>query len=141
MSFDLMVFDLENAPKNRQEFVAWYEVQTNWSKVETSFDSKIASPTLQEWFQKIADKYPPMNGPLAPDGDDIENLADYTITQNIIYAAFSWDNAEGAYSLAKELASELNVGFYDVSSPNGEIILGNISINEETPNKEWWKFW
>jgi len=141
MSFDLMVFELENAPRTRKEFVAWYEVQTNWSEVENSDDFKIGSPALQEWFQKIADKYPPINGPLAPDSDDLEHLTDYTITQNIIYAGFSWDNAEGAYSLSKELAAELNIGFYDVSSPNGEIIFGKTKIIEDTPKKEWWKFW
>ena len=35
MSYDLMVFEISKAPKTKEEFMAWYEKQTQWSEVMT----------------------------------------------------------------------------------------------------------
>ena len=69
-----------------------------------------------------------MNGPYAPDEeafDEMEDdayVSDYSIGKDVIYAAFSWSLAEEAFETVKKLAMEHGVGFFDVSSNEGEII-------------------
>ena len=48
---------------------------------------------------------------------------DYSIGHDIIYAAFSWSVAEEAYEQMLSLAKKHDVGFFDVSGENGDIIL------------------
>ena len=83
----------------------------------------------------MKDTFPPMNGDYAPDVDVIdedENLeshvTDYAIGREIIYAAFAWSVADEAYELMRKLAQKHDVGFFDVSSDNGDIILPDGSI-------------
>ena len=32
MSYDLAVFDMEAVPRERAQFLAWYDTQTEWAK-------------------------------------------------------------------------------------------------------------
>ena len=32
MSYDLMVFETANAPKNKKDFMQWYAQQTEWGE-------------------------------------------------------------------------------------------------------------
>lgn len=143
MSFDLMVFALEDAPKDRTEFLEWYEIQTDWSKNETSFDPSFTNPNLQKWITELSQQFPAMNGPLAPEDDDAEDLTDYTITKSVIYASFPWSQSESAYKAAKDLAIKHQVGFFNASSANGEIEYGvkTESTTSISSNSPWWKFW
>lgn len=130
MSYDLMVFEKTKAPKTKKEFLQWFGKQTEWSEDHDYETIGVASPALQNWFQEMKETFPPMNGEYAPDQkllDEDENLeshtVDYCIGRNVIYAAFAWSTAEEAYELVRKLAQKHDVGFFDVSDDNADIIL------------------
>lgn len=128
MSYDLMVFEKTAAPENRNDFMKWYEAQTKWGEDHEYDDPAVTSDSLRNWFMTIIKKFPQMNGPYAPDEeafDEMEDdayVSDYSIGKDVIYAAFSWSLAEEAFETVKKLAMEHGVGFFDVSSNEGEII-------------------
>ncbi len=130
MSYDLMVFEKTKAPATKKEFMQWYEKQTEWEEEHDYQTISISSPALQNWFMEMKETFPPMNGEYAPSIESIdedENLerhtVDYSIGYDIIYAAFSWSVVDEAYELMRSLAKKHNVGFFDVSSDKGDIIL------------------
>ncbi|WP_175598021.1 hypothetical protein [Paenibacillus luteus] len=49
-------------------------------------------------------------------------LTDYSLGSAVIYAAFAYSVAEEAYTIMRELALKHQVGFFNVSSNDGEII-------------------
>lgn len=140
MSYDLMVFEPSVAPKNRKEFMVWYEDQIQWSENHDYQNHAVTSTALQNWFQEMITFFPPMNGPLATENPDDPKATDHCIGKHVIYSAFAWSQAEAAYQKMRELAIKHNVGFFDVSELNGEILFpGNEQIKiDKTP---WWKFW
>ncbi len=132
MSYDLMVFEKTKAPATQKEFMAWYEKQTEWSEEHDYQTISVSSPALQNWFMEMIERFPPMNGAYAPNlelldeavAEDLErHLVDYSIGHDIIYAAFSWSLAEEAYEQMRSLAKKHQVGFFDVSADEGDIIL------------------
>ena len=126
MSYDLMVFDPDAPPKDRKSFMAWYDKQTEWSEQHSYNDPAVATPALQAWFQEMIQSFPPMNGPLAVDSDTPE-VADHCIGKSVIYSAFAWSVAEHAHTKMRELAIKHRVGFFDVSSNEGEILFPTTS--------------
>ena len=65
-----MVFDANAAPRDREEFMAWYDQQTEWSESHGYQDAAVTTPRLRAWFEEIARTFPAINGPLAGDVDD-----------------------------------------------------------------------
>lgn len=137
MSYDLMVFEKTKAPATKMEFIAWYERQTEWGEEHDYQTISVSSPALQNWFMEMKEKFPPMNGEYAPnldplDEDEAEELeqhmVDYSIGHDVIYAAFSWSVADEAYELMRSLAQKHQVGFFDVSADDGDIILPDGSM-------------
>ena len=128
MSYDLMVFEKTVAPKNRKDFMVWYNNQTEWNENHGYDDPAVSSNDLRNWFMEIIKKFPQMNRPFALSDDELDNMenesyiTDYSVGKDIIYSAFSWSLAKEAYETVKKLAKEHNVGFFDVSSDGGEII-------------------
>lgn len=130
MSYDLMVFEKEKAPKTKKNFMAWYEKQVEWSEDHDYQRISVSSPALQNWFMEMKETFPPMNGEYAPSSellDEDENLesylTDYCIGRDVIYASFAWSVASEAYERMRSLAQKHNVGFFDVSAEDGDIIL------------------
>ncbi|WP_270881090.1 hypothetical protein [Paenibacillus aestuarii] len=71
-----------------------------------------------------------MNGSFAPSDEELnrdeeleERLTDYSVASNAIYMAFAWSVAEEAHEHVRKLAIKHDVGFFNVSSDNSEIIL------------------
>ena len=155
MSYDLMVFRKEAAPKARTDFMKWYQDQTEWTEEHSYNDPANTSAELRNWFMEMIQTFPAMNGPLASDDDDNSNVSDYSIGKDVIYVAFAWSLAEQAYNKMLELAEKHGVGFFDASSDNGDILFpdnGKLkSIDYPNKNydssttgletKPWWKFW
>lgn len=130
MSYDLMVFEKEKAPKTKKNFMAWYEKQVEWSEEHDYQRISVSSSALQNWFMEMKETFPPMNGEYAPASellDEDENLesylTDYCIGRDVIYASFAWSVASEAYERMRSLAQKHNVGFFDVSAEDGDIIL------------------
>ena len=132
MSYDLMVFEKTKAPVTRNEFIAWYEKQTEWSEDHDYQNISVSSPSLKNWFMEMIKKFPPMNGEYSPNLDPLDEAeaedlerhsVDYSIGRDMIYAAFSWLVAEEAYEQMRSLAQKYGVGFFDVSGEKSDIIL------------------
>lgn len=58
------------------------------------------------------------------ENEDLDShVTDYSIGKEVIYATFSWSTAEEAYELTRKLAKKYDMGFFDVSENDGDIIL------------------
>ena len=121
MSYDLMVFKPEAVPVERETFMNWYRIQTSWKETHGYNNPGVTDIKLQNWFMEMIQHFPAMNGPYANDEEN-QIKADYTIGENFIYITFPWVVAEKAYSLTKRIALKHNVGFFDVSADEGDII-------------------
>ncbi len=121
MSYDLMVFDPDVAPRGRGDFKSWYDKQSEWSEERDYSDPAGTTPRLVEFYQAIRKLYPAMNGPDAvDDNDDIDRAGDYNFGSSFIYVTFPWSLAEEIYPNFRRLAAECQVGFYDVSADEGD---------------------
>jgi len=125
MSYDLMVFERTKAPQKRKEFLIWYDKETEWSEEHGYNDPAVTSPALREWYEEMIKTFPNMDysDAEAEDYDAEAHSTEYSIGHNVIYAAFAWSVAEKAYEKMKTLAQKHGVGFFDVSSDDGDIIL------------------
>jgi hypothetical protein len=162
MSYDLMVFRKEHTPNTRKEFLNWYREQTKWGEDHSYDDPAITSPELRSWFLEMIQTFPAMNGPYAihnDDDDDNDHITGYSIAKGCIYTDFRWSVAEEAYNTSLKLAKKHGVGFYDVSSDEGDILfpengelksIGKDDISETDfdsyevttySRRPWWKFW
>lgn len=123
-----MVFEPSSVPAGRSQFLAWFRAQTEWTEGHDYNDPVVCSPALKDWFFDIKSKFPAMNGPQA-DGDiDDPHVTDYSFGTTVIYAAFAWSVAREAHAAVFERAKTHGVGFFDVSSPNGEVWMPHAGI-------------
>ncbi len=134
MSYDLMVFRTEAAPKTRAEFMSWYRDQTKWAEGHSYNDPVVTSDELRNWFTEMITIFPAMNGPYAAKNLDNELVTDYCIGRDVIYVTFAWSIAENAYEVMKSVAGKHKVGFFDASANDGDILFPdgngtNISID------------
>ncbi|WP_042473312.1 hypothetical protein [Bacillus ndiopicus] len=119
MSYDLMVFDKEQAPSNKEVFLQWYDEQIKWAEPHDYATITVTTPALQKWYEDMVEQFPNMN--VADEDEELESrLAEYSIGYAVIYTAFAWSVADEAYSTMKKLAQKHGVGFFDVSGA-GEI--------------------
>jgi len=128
MSYYLMVFRADIAPKNRVDFMDWFNDQTEWKEAHDYNDPVNTSPELRNWFMEMIKSFPQMNGPFAKDDDDADEITDYSIGRDIIYMAFSWSESVKAFEMTKSLAEKHGLGFYDISSDNGDIIIPGLGL-------------
>ncbi|POP43232.1 hypothetical protein CHU32_20805 [Superficieibacter electus] len=124
MSYDLMVFERHAAPQDATAFMEWYEKQTEWDEPHDYDNPDVTTPALQNFYRAMIQVFPNMNGPDAPDDDQLDKLeeqgldaylTDYSIGKDIIYMAFSWSVADEAWDKVRELARLHQVGFCNVS--------------------------
>lgn len=148
MSYDLMVFNPEAAPKNIKDFMVWYDNQTEWKESHHYDHPDVTTAQLRNWYLEMIQIFPDINGVFTHDNDNTFE-SDYAIGKDLIYVAFSWSLAESAYNTMYQLAEKHDVGFFDTTSSNGCIffpINGRLqkiteinSLNET--RKPWWKIW
>lgn len=123
MSFDLMVFAPEAAPKDREAFLAWYDEQSEWEEEHSYDDPAVSTPALRAWFLEMIQTFPALNAPFAPRELPEEDgaVTDYSVGRSVIYAAFAWSRAQQAHEDVARLAAKHGVGFFDVSSARSEV--------------------
>lgn len=148
MSYDLMVFNKDAAPRTKAAFMEWYQQQTEWTEDHSYDDPANTSPALRNWFMDMIQAFPAMNGPFASeDVDDTPHVSDYSIGRDVIYVAFAWSLAAPAYERMRALAEKHQVGFFDASGDNGDILFPEqgtfirIDRLNGSAAKPWWKFW
>jgi AcrR family transcriptional regulator len=126
MSYDLMVFAVEAAPRERESFLEWYDQQSEWEEDHGYDDPSVSTAALRAWFMEMIKQFPAMNGPYAsrevPE-EEAAALTDYSVGRQVIYAAFAWSMAEQAYETVFSLAGKHNVGFFNASGPTGAVWL------------------
>ena len=91
----------------------WYERQVEWEEDHDYRSVKVCSPLLQSWFLAMKEDFPPMNGEFSPEPDQLEDF-------EMIYAGFAWSAAGESCALAKSLAHQFGLGFFDPGS--GELL-------------------
>lgn len=155
MSYSFMVFKKEAAPKTRKDFLNWYKHQTEWTEKHNYTDLANTSIELQNWFIEMIKTFPALKDPFTNNEDDKSVfLTDYIIGKDIIYAVFSRQKTEQAYDTGLQLAKKYQVGFFDISSLDKDILfpfngtlitLENMNLKRNFTmsgeNKPWWKFW
>ena len=125
MSYDLMVFDPEAAPRGHREFLSWFLSEMEADDGICYMDSAIATEPLRTWYREITKLFPSLNGPDGKDElpEDEACACDYSIGKHAIYACFAWSKVEPAYRAVFELAAKHKVGFFNVSSNEEEVWL------------------
>ena len=151
MSYDLLVFNPDVAPRDRDAFMLWYRELVKWGEQRDYSQISGASGNLPDFYERISCHYKPMNGPnayvfkAAPAPSPTrslwakiigstqvaqphqahwneELLTDYSIAEHAIYMSFSWSINAEAYSSVVSDAIATGVGFFDVSAQNGDIL-------------------
>src|SRR5579859_3720992 len=117
MSYDLMDFEPEAAPKDHDGFLEWCAEQTRWNEGHSYNDPSITSVRLRTWFLDVIQHFPPLSGVFAEKElpDDEATAADYSIGTQMIYIGFAWSKAELAYQTTLDLAAKHDLGFFNVS--------------------------
>ncbi len=123
MSYDLMVFDQAVAPRNRDNFIRWYEDVTKWDDPRDYFSPHGMTGNLGAFYDSLRQTFPPMNGPHAISEAQVDDpeVTDYMLAESAIYMAFAWSVSGTARQSVIQNAISANVGFFDVSSPSGVI--------------------
>jgi hypothetical protein len=120
MSYDILVFDSAHAPSGREAFLRWWDAQAEWSEPHRYNDPAVTTPSLRAWFMEMIEQFPALSGPYAASRD--QRTADYCIGHHLIYVAISFDK-QATHERAYELAGKHRLGFFEASSPDGEIWL------------------
>lgn len=115
-----MVFKKEAAPKERKAFLQWYDEQVEFLESSNHIDCTSCSIDLQEWFKDMKLIFQPINGPFIIDVND-EKRASYCLGKQAIYVTFSWSVADFARTNVMKFAKIHGLGFFDISSPEGDI--------------------
>jgi hypothetical protein len=124
MSYDLMVFAPEAAPREPAAFKAWHRAQTAWSEDHSYDDPAVSRPALRAWFLEMIATFPAMNGPFASDDESREDFwTDYSVGRSVVYAAFGWSKVAAAHALVFHLAGKYAIGFVDVSATPAKVWL------------------
>jgi len=131
MSYDLMVFDADSAPKGSRCVYGVVSRATQWKEEHGYNNPEVTAPKLRAWFDEMIRTYPPMNGPFRSDDVDNPKVTDYSVGRAVIYVAFAWSEAEAALPTMRSLAQKHVVGFFEVSADEGEILIP----------KPWWRLW
>lgn len=123
MSYDLMVFDPERAPRERAAFLEWFQQSPFENESDVFNDPSVCADSLRNWYLGMVNEFPDYNGDDFDDEKDDEvgdRATGYSIGPSAIYADFRWQVAEAAYDTVRRLAVEHQVGFYDVSGDDGD---------------------
>lgn len=124
MSYDIMIIDRHTRFKNSKEFLEWYDDAVQWNEGFDYNDPEHATQRLKDWFMKMKDFVPPLNGRYAPNANELGNgkyqEADYTIARDSIYVALPYSDADEVKAIAFKLAKENHLSFFDISG-TGEL--------------------
>lgn len=131
MSYDICVFNKRIAPRRKEDFIKWYDHIMTLNGDSTFDDIHVASKELQEWYSFMLKHFPAMNGRDAEESQQcyakamgvdvdvaIDDSADYSIRNDLIYIAFGYSQAKNAIKLATWKAKELGLGVFDPQEGN-----------------------
>jgi hypothetical protein len=118
-----MIFDPSAVSVDRHAFLQWYSDMTDWDDSEPYDDPAGAHSRIRSWYDEISKTFPPLSTLDESLQVDEARLTDYSIGESFIYVGFGWSMVKEAYRTTKLVAGQNELGFYDVSSPAGEVFL------------------
>ncbi|MEM7666620.1 MAG: hypothetical protein AAF250_12250 [Pseudomonadota bacterium] len=118
MSYDLLAFAPNVAPRDRTAFKDWWGVQSQWAEDHGYDDPSVTTNELRRWYEEMTKHFPDIRA-LSDDDDVGEKTSDYSIGKSVVYVGFPWTAADQAYDEFRRLAVEFRVGFYEVSADPG----------------------
>lgn len=125
MSYELVVFEPAAVPRERAQFLLWYEKQSEFSEPRDYNNPTGLSAMVKPWFMEIITQFPPLNGPYSPKewpADD-SYVTDYGLGGRFIIAGFGWAKAERAFQMAFRLAAKHGLGFFEAGAASGGVWL------------------
>ena len=136
MTPDLIAFDLDAAPADRDDFIAWYLDATR--RIGPP-DRALMSPELAGFYDTLRATFPPMSGPDATPADaprglidrllfrravpaDPSCLADYGFSGAALHVRFARSMARTGQASALLAAKAAGLGVFDARSQGGAIL-------------------
>ncbi|WP_379550953.1 hypothetical protein [Qipengyuania sp. DGS5-3] len=118
MSYDLLVFDQANAPRELASFENW--IGDLRSAAETGDPlEKPSREAFQAFYDGMTGSFPDMNGPSGEGIEDHERLTGYEFQPEYVLMDFRWSVAEDAGPVVIDFAERSGLGVYDF---NGALI-------------------
>jgi hypothetical protein len=113
MSYDLMAFNPSAAPRTREEFMKWFQSQSEWDESHSYDNPENTESPLKEWLLDFMKEFPAMNGPFAVGDDMIDDphVTDYSMAKDVVYCCFAWSLADEAYAKMKQSTAKFRIGF------------------------------
>lgn len=125
MSYDLMVFDPETVPREKDAFRAWYDAEI---AAQTDASSgALSSPSMRSFYEELREVFTPLNGTdavmLQDDASQARILrtADYDFRPQTIYMAFRWPAQDFARATCSTYAKHFELGLYNLSGPYPQV--------------------
>ena len=115
MSYDLVVFEVEGAPRDLQQFVDWFFNKREAAEDRGDALTQPATGRLGAFYYDMVVRFPDMNGPSGEAKDEGEDLAGYEFQPEHIYMDFRWSVSESAANTALRLAQKHGLGLYDLN--------------------------
>ena len=118
-SYDLMVFELEAAPKDYDAFLAWFAEQMACNEDHAYNDSRETSEKLRAWYRDMLLLFPSGADEFeenSPGDYDEEHYSGYSIGRQLVYVIFVPLMAESSFRSAVELAAKHGLGLFEPTS-------------------------
>ena len=119
MSYDLVVFEPDAAPADRNGFRTWYTEAAHLGDGKLAGNPTAPAPVLQAWYRDMIKAFPALIGPDAPAFREIddERSAEYRFGPTAIFASFQWEASRKVQLQALRLARSHGVGLFDACGP------------------------
>ena len=119
MSYDLVVFEPDAAPADRNGFLTWYTEAAQLGDGKLACNPTATAPILQAWYRDMIKAFPALIGPDAPAFREIddERSAEYRFGPTAIFASFQWEASRKVQLQALRLARSHGVGLFDACGP------------------------
>ena len=116
MSYDLVVFEAKEAPRELGAFETWYQ---NKAEAAEETDNSLQSPAtaaFRAFYDEMVRTFPDMNGPSGEELEEGEHLTGYQFQPDHIYIDFRWSVSSEAATKTLELAQKYGLGLYDLNN-------------------------
>ncbi len=122
MAFDIYVFDLFAAPRDRYDFVDWIS-RTFRHMDGPGGDASRTTPALQAWQREMSVTFPGAGDPHRHEDDSAQAArnASYRFSQSAVQASFDWESSGPALHRAKRAAQMHGVGLFEASGREGAV--------------------
>jgi hypothetical protein len=140
MSYDLMVFDPDLAPR-KAEVGDWHRglMEEDDRGSDDPFDPVSGkSIRLRAFYDDLRVDFPAMNGPDQTDDVDNEQVTGYAFYPGFIYMDFRWSAAEAGSKSVLALAEKHGLGLFDPQDPDDGVMLMGTTGSGPLAKVSWW---